>query len=113
MNSILDRLQPYPFERLRQLFADITPSPAHRPISLGIGEPRHAMPAFVAEVMAAEPKATPERVLFTARRYVSNGHVPDLTHIVYVDPIGTGFCESTAGVLGNFGRTTTGGIANG
>jgi len=28
----------------------------------------------------------PERVLFTARRYVSNGKVPDLTHLVYVDP---------------------------
>ena len=28
----------------------------------------------------------PGRVLFTARRYVSNGAVPDLTHIVYVDP---------------------------
>ncbi|MCU0726855.1 MAG: PEP/pyruvate-binding domain-containing protein [Planctomycetes bacterium] len=28
----------------------------------------------------------PERVIFTARRFVSNGRVPDLTHIVYVDP---------------------------
>jgi hypothetical protein len=27
----------------------------------------------------------PERVLFTANRYVSNGHVPNITHIVYVD----------------------------
>lgn len=25
-------------------------------------------------------------ILFTADRYVSNGHVPDLTHVVYVDP---------------------------
>jgi len=25
-------------------------------------------------------------VIFTARRYVSNGRVPDITHIVYVDP---------------------------
>jgi|APTNR8051073442_1049403.scaffolds.fasta_scaffold10479_2 hypothetical protein len=32
---------------------------------------------------------------------------------VLIDPLGNGFCESTAGVLGNFGRTTTGGIANG
>ena len=24
--------------------------------------------------------------LFTAHRYVSNGHVPDITHVVYVDP---------------------------
>lgn len=28
----------------------------------------------------------PERVLFSARRFVSNGRVPDLTHLVYVDP---------------------------
>ncbi len=27
----------------------------------------------------------PERIVFTARRYVSNGRVPDITHIVYVD----------------------------
>jgi hypothetical protein len=27
----------------------------------------------------------PERVVFNARRYVSNGRVPDLTHVVYVD----------------------------
>jgi pyruvate,water dikinase len=28
----------------------------------------------------------PEKVIFTADRYVSNGNVPDITHIVYVDP---------------------------
>ena len=28
----------------------------------------------------------PERILFSAHKYVSNGHVPDLTHVVYVDP---------------------------
>jgi predicted nucleotidyltransferase len=27
-----------------------------------------------------------ERVLFTANRFVSNGRVPDITHVVYVDP---------------------------
>ncbi len=27
-----------------------------------------------------------DRVLFTARRYVSNGHVSDISHVVYVDP---------------------------
>jgi len=30
----------------------------------------------------------PGRVVFEARRYVSNGRVPDLTHVVYVDPAG-------------------------
>jgi hypothetical protein len=28
----------------------------------------------------------PDKVIFEARRHVSNGRVPDLTHIVYVDP---------------------------
>jgi pyruvate,water dikinase len=38
-------------------------------------------------VPAAIPADLPrDRMLFTARRYVSNGHVTDLSHIVYVDP---------------------------
>jgi len=28
----------------------------------------------------------PDRVIFTANRYISNGKIPDITHIVYVDP---------------------------
>lgn len=47
MNPLLSRLQPYPFERLRQLFATVTPNPAYPAISLGIGEPRHATPDFI------------------------------------------------------------------
>ncbi len=27
-----------------------------------------------------------ERIIFTANRFVSNGRVPDITHIVYIDP---------------------------
>jgi N-succinyldiaminopimelate aminotransferase len=53
MNPLLARLQPYPFERLRRLFADVTPNPALRPISLGIGEPRHATPDFLKQALAA------------------------------------------------------------
>ena len=47
MNPLLSKLQPYPFERLRQLFAGVTPSPYHSPISLGIGEPKHPTPEFI------------------------------------------------------------------
>lgn len=47
MNPLLDRLHPYPFERLRELTRDIVPSREHRAISLGIGEPKHATPALV------------------------------------------------------------------
>ena len=28
----------------------------------------------------------PEKILFTANRHISNGHVPDISHVVYVDP---------------------------
>ena len=36
---------------------------------------------------AAIPRDIPrDRILFSANRYVSNGFVPDVTHIVYVDP---------------------------
>ena len=52
MNPLLDKLQPYPFEKLRQLFAGITPDPAYRPISLGIGEPKHPTPAFIQQTLA-------------------------------------------------------------
>lgn len=47
LNPLLARLHPYPFERWRALTADITPKPALRPIGLGIGEPKHATPAFI------------------------------------------------------------------
>jgi N-succinyldiaminopimelate aminotransferase len=52
MNPLLSKLQPYPFERLKQLFAGVTPDPAHRPISLGIGEPKHPTPRFIKDALA-------------------------------------------------------------
>lgn len=53
MNTLLDRLQPYPFEKLRALFADLQ-TPADRPhIPLSIGEPRHPSPQFVLDALAA------------------------------------------------------------
>ena len=51
MNPLLSRLQPYPFERLRQLHADVIPNPAYPPISLGIGEPRHATPQLIKDAL--------------------------------------------------------------
>jgi N-succinyldiaminopimelate aminotransferase len=52
MNPLLAKLQPYPFERLRQLFAGVTPKPEFAPISLGIGEPKHPTPAFIKEALS-------------------------------------------------------------
>lgn len=53
MNPHLSLLQPYPFERLRRLFAGVTPPTDLRPISLGIGEPRHATPQMLKDALAA------------------------------------------------------------
>lgn len=46
--------------------------------------------SFVADAAPAViPRdVPPERVLFSAHRFVSNGRVPDLTHVVYVDAEG-------------------------
>lgn len=51
MNPLLQKLQPYPFEKLRQLFTGITANPEFNPISLGIGEPKHATPAFIRQAL--------------------------------------------------------------
>ena len=51
MNPHLDKLHPYPFEKLRQLFAGIVPNPAYCAISLGIGEPKHPTPAFIEKAL--------------------------------------------------------------
>ena len=51
MNPLLSKLQPYPFERLRLLHGGVTPNPAYQPISLGIGEPRHATPQLIKDAL--------------------------------------------------------------
>ena len=53
MNPLLAKLQPYPFERLRKLFAGVTPNPEFTPISLGIGEPKHPTPSFIKDALVA------------------------------------------------------------
>ena len=52
MNPHLDQLQPYPFEKLRTLFAGVKPNPQYKEIKLSIGEPQHATPAFIMEALA-------------------------------------------------------------
>jgi N-succinyldiaminopimelate aminotransferase len=59
MNPLLSRLQPYPFERLKKLFDGVSPNPAYRPISLGIGEPKHATPRLVTDALNASAIASP------------------------------------------------------
>ncbi|MGB5081630.1 MAG: succinyldiaminopimelate transaminase [Burkholderiales bacterium] len=52
MNPRLQALQPYPFEKLRALFAGLAPNPALAPISLGIGEPRHPTPELIKRALS-------------------------------------------------------------
>jgi len=51
MNPRLNQLQPYPFQKLRELFAGVTPNPAFSAINLSIGEPKHATPDFIKDVL--------------------------------------------------------------
>jgi N-succinyldiaminopimelate aminotransferase len=51
MNPDLQRLQPYPFQKLAALFRDITPNKDFRAISLSIGEPKHATPQFIKDAL--------------------------------------------------------------
>jgi N-succinyldiaminopimelate aminotransferase len=53
MNPNLDKLHPYPFQKLRDLFAGITPNPALNPINLSIGEPKHATPELIKNALTA------------------------------------------------------------
>jgi N-succinyldiaminopimelate aminotransferase len=51
VNPLLEKLQPYPFEKLRALLAGVTPNPQLRPINLSIGEPKHPTPALVKQAL--------------------------------------------------------------
>jgi len=91
LNPNLDRLQPYPFQKLNKLFAEITPNRDFSPISLHIGEPKHATPDFIRSTLAdnlslmahypTTPGAASLRVSIAAwliRRYRLPGIDPDL-----------------------------------
>jgi N-succinyldiaminopimelate aminotransferase len=49
VNPDLLRLHPYPFERLRELFARAPVTSELAPISLSIGEPKHSTPEFITQ----------------------------------------------------------------
>lgn len=53
MNPDLQKLQPYPFQKLAALFGEVKPNPDYRAISLSIGEPKHATPQFIKDALTA------------------------------------------------------------
>ncbi|MDG4867002.1 succinyldiaminopimelate transaminase [Guyparkeria sp. 1SP6A2] len=65
MNSDLDRLHPYPFEKLAELKAGARPPADRKHIPLSIGEPRHAPPAIVLDTLR---EALPEIARYPATK---------------------------------------------
>jgi len=53
MNPDLNKLQPYPFQKLAKLFGEVQANPALSAISLSIGEPKHPTPLFIRDALAA------------------------------------------------------------
>jgi N-succinyldiaminopimelate aminotransferase len=53
MHPRLASLQPYPFERLARLHQGVTPPTSRSPISLSIGEPKHAAPKLVLDALVS------------------------------------------------------------
>lgn len=74
MNPDINRLHPYPFERLGALTADLTPPAGLRPIALSIGEPTHAAPGFIAEELASQ--------LHLLSRYPTTKGTPELRRAI-------------------------------
>lgn len=95
MNPLLKKLQPYPFERLRQLTADIKPNAALRPISLGIGEPKHPTPEFIKQALtqsldglASYPATAGEPALRDAcARWIKRRYQLDLDPATQILPV--------------------------
>jgi N-succinyldiaminopimelate aminotransferase len=51
VNPDLERLQSYPFQKLRTLLEGAQPNPQHKLIPLYIGEPKHPTPAFIKQML--------------------------------------------------------------
>jgi len=56
VNPNLAKLQPYPFERLRALYAGVEHDAGYSPINLSIGEPRHVTPPFIERALTENLK---------------------------------------------------------
>jgi len=74
MNPYLDRLQPYPFEKLAALKRDLIPPADLSPIVLSIGEPRQPTPAFIRAALHAH--------LDELAHYPSTRGLPEWRHTI-------------------------------
>ena len=53
INSLLDNLTDYPFDRLRDLLDPLSPPAGITPLALSIGEPKHTPPGLIGETLSA------------------------------------------------------------
>ena len=53
MNPDLNKLQPYPFQKLAKLFGEVKANAELKPISLHIGEPKHTTPQLIKDALIA------------------------------------------------------------
>jgi N-succinyldiaminopimelate aminotransferase len=70
MNPNLQKLQPYPFEKLARLKQGLTPPADKAHIALSIGEPQHPTPHFISEALIAH--------LHGLTNYPATKGIPDL-----------------------------------
>ena len=73
MNPDLERLHPYPFEKLKLLFKDL-PASDKSPIALSIGEPKHPSPDFVQQVLGDNTALL--------SRYPTTAGIPELSDAI-------------------------------
>ena len=89
--------EPYPFEKLNRLLADITPNPELEPILLTIGEPQFETPDFIqnalkesSSLLRKYPKTAGEEYLVDAMRgFVKRRFSVDLSENELVTSFGT------------------------
>jgi N-succinyldiaminopimelate aminotransferase len=74
MNPLLQKLQPYPFEKLAALKADCSPPDGMEHIALSLGEPRHPSP----EVALAPLRANLDQL----NRYPLTKGIPELRLVI-------------------------------
>jgi len=71
VNPLLEKLQPYPFEKLRRLLHGVTGNEKLKPINLQIGEPKHPTPELEWRQLPEETRGTVTRLM--ARLLVDHG----------------------------------------
>ena len=89
MDPNLSALQPYPFQKLSALLAGVKPDASLRPISLSIGEPKHATPQFIRDVLIEQLgglSAYPATAGGDPLRKAIAGWIERRFHIEKIDP---------------------------